>query len=136
VWIRPRSCEWSSSRLHSPFRIAIAAHASRRNAAIDVRRPRLRYEAVSGICGSAHHVGPRRPTRENVCVGFELLACPQPTDRTGVGQIPVAVGWFAEFANAIDSELEEFPEPRAFLVGLKVWRGVWDDFRNWVIRAA
>jgi hypothetical protein len=99
--------------LNSPFRIAIATHASRRNAAIDVRRARLRYGALSGICRSAHHAAPRRPTRENVCVGFEPFACPQRTERTGLDN-SVAVGWFAEFANAFDSELEEFPELRAF----------------------
>ena len=44
----------------------------------------------------------------------------------------VAVDRVAEFAEAFDSELEEFPKPRAFWGGRKVWRAVWDDFRNWL----
>ena len=39
----------------------------------------------------------------------------------------VAVGWVAVLAGAFDSELEEFPELRAFCVGRKVWRREWDS---------
>ena len=71
----------------------------------------------------------------NMCVGFELIACPQRIDRTGFrqfGDSPLAL----ELAEAFDSELEELAEPRAFWLRRKVWRGIWDDFRNWLIHAA
>ena len=44
----------------------------------------------------------------------------------------MVVGLALKLAEAFNSELERIAESRTFLVGRKVWRAVWDDFRNWL----
>jgi hypothetical protein len=108
------SCEWNGSRLEFtlPQRHRCVCFTSEgRNR---LRRARLRYEKLNAIDRSAHHAAPRRPTRETVCVGFELLACPQGTARTGIG--PFRRGRLVRrVRHGVRSELEQFPELRAFL---------------------
>jgi hypothetical protein len=51
-----------------------------------------------------------------MCVGFEPPACLQPIDHRGLGQFD-RDQWGTELARAFDSELEEFPDTGASLVG-------------------
>ena len=62
----------------------------------------------------------------NMCVGFEPLGCAQRIERKAFPQLPGSrLGPYA--GDALDSELEEFAEMRAFWLGPEVWRREWDS---------
>jgi hypothetical protein len=60
-------------------------------------------------------------------VGFELVAY-----RNSAQQSVASLS----LAYRFDSELEKSQNRARFGRTKKVWRSVWDDFRNWLIRAA